>query len=47
MKADQYWQLFMATGAPEAYLLYNSAKRLESTYVSDSTRPGDPGHKIQ
>jgi len=47
MKAVDYWQLIMETGAPEAYLLYNAAKRMESTYVPNSTGPGDPGHTIQ
>ena len=47
MRATDYWQIFLETGAPEVYLLYNSAKRLESTYVPDSAGPGDSGHTIQ
>ena len=47
MKAEDYWQMFMETGAPEMYLLYNTAKRMESVYVPDSAGPGDPGHTIQ
>ena len=33
MNAKEYWQLFMETGAPEADLLYNQAKRMESSHV--------------
>ncbi len=39
MKASDYWQLFLDTGAPEAYLLYQNALKMEENYVSD-----DPGH---
>lgn len=39
MNAANYWQLFLDTGAPEMYLLYQRAKRTEEDYVSD-----DPGH---
>ena len=27
MQEENYWQLFVETGAPEAYLLYQSAKK--------------------
>ena len=26
MQAENYWQLFMDTGAPEAYMLYRAAE---------------------
>lgn len=39
MNASDYWQLFMETGAPEAYLLYQNARKTEENYVFD-----DPGH---
>jgi len=29
MNSDYYWKLFMETGAPELYLLYNEARRME------------------
>ena len=38
MKANDYWQLFMETGAPEAYLIYKAMKT-EGKDVSD--HPGD------
>lgn len=38
MQAPDYWQLFLDTGAPEAYLAYSRALRMEAGNVSD-----DPG----
>lgn len=40
MNKQDYWQLFLETGAPEAYLLYNQAKRMEQTHVSDNKSIG-------
>ncbi|MBQ3192352.1 MAG: hypothetical protein IJB59_02145 [Oscillospiraceae bacterium] len=40
MKAMDYWQLFMETGAPEAYLLYSNQLKAEANHVYD-----DPGHR--
>lgn len=47
MNAQNYWQLFLDTGAPELYLLYQKARRTEEAYVSD--HPGDcpAGHGLQ
>lgn len=39
MNAVDYWQLFLETGAPEAYLMYSKQLKLEGKYVSDH-----PGH---
>lgn len=39
MHAMDYWKLFMETGAPEAYLLYSNALKMEGKNVLD-----DPGH---
>ena len=47
MKAQDYWQMFMETGAPEVYLLYNNAKRMENAHVSDDPGPGAAGHGLQ
>ena len=38
MKAKDYWTIFMETGAPEMYLLFNQARRMEEENVSN-----DPG----
>ena len=40
MNSVDYWKLFMETGAPELYLMYHSAKKMESKYVSDCSGPG-------
>lgn len=42
MKAVDYWQLFLETGAPEAYLMYSKAMKLEGNHVSD-----DPGYRLE
>ena len=39
MKSTDYWQLFLETGAPEAYLMYSKQLKAEANYVYD-----DPGH---
>ena len=39
MTSKDYWQVFMETGAPEMYLLYQQARKLEENHVSD--HPGD------
>lgn len=33
MNAGDYWQVFLETGAPEIYLLYQKAKRTEEPNV--------------
>ena len=40
MNAANYWQLFLETGAPEMYLLYQQARKTEETHVFD-----DPGNR--
>ena len=47
MKSKMYWQLFLETGSPEAYLMYNEAKRLEQVHVHQYEGPGDTGHTLQ
>lgn len=47
MKAEVCWQLFLKTGSPEAYLLYNEAKRLERSHVPQYEGPGGSGHSLQ
>lgn len=38
MNSQNYWAYFLETGAPEAYVLFNMARRMEEKNVSD-----DPG----
>ena len=37
MNANQLWQTFLETGAPEIYLLYNHSKKVETLNVSDDS----------
>lgn len=43
MNAADYWQMFLETGAPELYLLYNNAKKMENTHVFDGSGTGSAG----
>lgn len=47
MNAQNLWSLFLQTGSPEVYLLYNQAKRMENTHVPDDSGIGAPGHRLQ
>ena len=40
MNAENYWQLFLDTGAPEVYLMYLYQQKMEEIYV-----PDDSGHR--
>ena len=46
MDAANYWQLFMETGAPEMYLLYQQALKSEGDHVSDSSGHRPAGHRL-
>lgn len=37
MNASELWRLFLDTGAPEVYLMYNQARKLEASHVPDDT----------
>ena len=47
MKSKAYWQLFLTTGSPEAYLAYQEAMRMEQSHVLEYERPGSAGHSLQ
>lgn len=47
MNAQDYWKIFLETGAPEMYLLYNKVRRMEETDVSDDARLGSAGFGLQ
>lgn len=47
MNARSYWQLFMMTGLPEAYLLYSEARRTEEKSVSDNSGLSAQSNTIQ
>ena len=42
MNAQDYWQLFLETGAPELYLLYTKAAKTEGVHVPDCS-----GHRFE
>lgn len=35
MDSQNLWQMFLETGAPEMYLLYSQARRMEDVHVLD------------
>ena len=47
MNANDYWNMFLETGAPEMYLLYSRALKMEATNVSDHEGAGAAGHGLQ
>ena len=47
MKATDYWNMFLETGAPEMYLLYTRALKMEAQNVSEDPGPGFTGHGLQ
>ena len=42
MNARDYWNFFLETGAPEYYLMYQNALKMEGNHVLD-----DPGYRAQ
>lgn len=47
MNAADYWDIFMDTGAPEAYLLYSRALKTEARDVPNDSGTGAAGHRLQ
>ena len=47
MKANDFWQLFLETGAPEAYLLYSRQLKSEVQNVYDDPGYRPEGHGLQ
>ena len=43
MNASDYWKIFMETGAPEAYLSYARALKMEEDHVFDHSGTGPAG----
>ena len=37
MTTQELWHLFMETGAPEFYLMYNKARKMDFDHVLDDT----------
>lgn len=47
MNAQDYWTIFMETGAPEMYLLYNKVRRMEEQDVCNDPGTGASGLGLQ
>lgn len=47
MDSQNLWQLFLETGAPEVYLLYHKAMRMEETHVLEDPGTGITGNSLQ
>lgn len=47
MTQKDYWRVFMATGSPEAYMLYRQARRMEENRVSDDESTCSAGDRLQ
>lgn len=47
MDMNSAWKLFVTTGAPEAYLLYNQLRKAEGGYVPDDSGAGHAGNSLQ
>lgn len=47
MNAKDYWNLFLETGAPEAYLSYTNAMKMEERHVSDHSGDRPAGYGLQ
>ena len=46
MYANDYWQLFLETGAPEAYLMYSKQRKSEERYVYDGSGHRPEGNRL-
>lgn len=47
MESKHIWQLFMDTGAPEFYMLFNKARKAEGDHVSYDPGTGAESHTVQ
>ena len=46
MTSQDYWQMFLETGAPEMYLLYNNARKTEINNVLENPGACTAGHNL-
>ena len=47
MNAQNYWKIFLETGAPEMYLLFRQESRLEEDHVLDNQGACAACHGLQ
>ena len=43
---ENLWQAFLETGAPEIYVLYALAKKVEEPHVFNGSGIGSPGNEL-
>ena len=46
MNPDGIWQVFIETGSPEVYLIYNRVRNTEENNVFNDPRSGATGHGL-
>ena len=46
MDSQNLWQMFLETGAPEMYLLYSKARKMEDIHVLDDQRIDCESYKL-
>lgn len=47
MNANNFWQVFLDTGSPEMYLLFNKVRKMEEADVLDGTGVGFENNSLQ
>ena len=47
MNSSDFWNIFIDTGAPEAYLMYTRSRRMEAQNVSEHPGSGAAGDGLQ
>ena len=47
MNAQEYWKVFLESGIPEYYVMYNQAKKMEEHNVFNDPRIGNSGLPLQ
>lgn len=47
MNSLAYWNMFLETGAPEMYLMYKQARKMEDTDVFDRSWAGASDNGLQ
>ena len=47
MNANDYWNMFLQTGAPAVYLMYKEAKMMEDSNVCNDPGLGASCNRIQ
>lgn len=47
MNSQNLWKIFLETGAPEVYVLYSQARKMEGINVLDDQRVDCKDYKLQ